>query len=357
MKAYIFYARVHQYGGIERNILALAQSVSVNGLTPVLICFEDKVDLHRESGGVLQVKVIGTDNILMRIWRIRKVVTESAGLVVCFGVWGGAFLSITGLGYLLHYTDPPSVMPEIVSWERRIRFRLLAGAAIRRAESCITMTKRNAKELAEKFGRTFEVIYQGGVPPPSWVKKSRDDKILRLVSVCRLTTSKNLDWAIALHHRCCEDAGLREKYDRVELVLIGEGPEDGNLKKLAATTCSNDSIHILGFCSNDAIEKIMATAHVAVVPGVQGYGLPVIEALYRGLYVLLNDASGVSEILANNARVCITRNCKEDFVKKGVNVLSSLDMNFVSDAHASMDVTLPTEASWAQALGKSAHWW
>ncbi|WP_338412935.1 glycosyltransferase family 4 protein [uncultured Sphaerotilus sp.] len=361
MNVYIFYGRVRQYGGIERNILALAQVVAASGITPVLICFEDQVDLHRESGGVLQVKVIGSGNMLKRVLRIREIVAananDSTSLIICFGVWGGAFLSMTGLGYLLHYTDPPSVMPEMVSWFQKVKFSLLSNAAIRRAKSCITMTERNARELRHRFGRDFDVIYQGGVPPPVGFEINCDNRVLRLVSVCRLHASKNLDWAIELHQACMQDERLKDKFTRIELLLIGDGPERDKLQEMAVKSNSVDSVKLLGFCTSEEIERIMATANIAVVPGVQGYGLPVLEALYRGMYVLLNEASGISEILGEDARVCISRNSKADFIKSGIDFLSALDMKLLPDVYVSSRGELPTEDSWGQALGRAARWW
>ena len=52
-----------------------------------------------------------------------------------------------------------------------------------------------------------------------------------------------------------------------------------------------------------------------LIPAVQGYGLPALEALYLNIPVVLNKSSRISEILKNNPWVQITKNNEKNFIK------------------------------------------
>src|SRR5688572_12798586 len=43
----IFYPHIGEYGGIERNILALAEEIHRRGFDPVLVCFYDRISMEQ----------------------------------------------------------------------------------------------------------------------------------------------------------------------------------------------------------------------------------------------------------------------------------------------------------------------
>ena len=79
--------------------------------------------------------------------------------------------------------------------------------------------------------------------------------------------------------------------------LVGEGSQRELLQKLAANRGIAESLVFHGKISDERVEKLFADARLFLMPAVQGYGLPALEALARGVPVVLHRESGVSEIL------------------------------------------------------------
>ena len=60
-----------------------------------------------------------------------------------------------------------------------------------------------------------------------------------------------------------------------------------------------------GFVSDAQLADLYRRSHVFLMPALQGYGLPAIEALYRHSAVVMNVESGVCEVLRDTPWVSI----------------------------------------------------
>ena len=127
---------------------------------------------------------------------------------------------------------------------------------------------------------------------------SRDDGVVRLLTVARLVEKKGHAHALRAIARVSEEIpGLR--YD-----VIGDGPLRADLEALAATLGVADRVHFHSAATSDAVQRAMEDADLFVLPSVtasdgdeEGTPTVLLEAAYRRLPVLATRHAGIPEIV------------------------------------------------------------
>ncbi|MDB5134431.1 MAG: hypothetical protein JWP37_1034 [Mucilaginibacter sp.] len=369
-KAIIFYPHIGEYGGIERNIIALATEVIKKGHIPVVVCFYDHINMSSYLDGLITVKIDDHWNPFIKSFRVKKWIDQNKkdilGHPFFFGGKAGFYGAVFNDNYVLHYTDPPSLLSKRVqntglknpfSLLRNRLSYLMSRNGVNRAKTCITMTKWNAEELELLYGRHFDVVYQGGLPPQGIVNHAQRCKntVLRIFSICRLTASKNLDWILEVaQHLKNNVTSLGNGFKSIEIVIAGNGPQIDQLQGLTEKLGLKELVSFPGFLSNIEVEDQYNKTDLFLVPARQGFGLPVLEALYRRVPVVLNKESRISELLADNPWVGISGNTAEDFKNSVVSHILQLDKHYPDESTL---INLPTEQGWAIEIGQKCEWW
>jgi glycosyltransferase involved in cell wall biosynthesis len=94
-------------------------------------------------------------------------------------------------------------------------------------------------------------------------------------------------------------ASLGRLPDRV-LLLVGEGPQRGELERLSVRLGLSATVRFLGKVPENVLLDCYRAADVCVVPSLalEGFGLVVLEALACGTPVIVTDAGGLPETVA-----------------------------------------------------------
>lgn len=146
----------------------------------------------------------------------------------------------------------------------------------------------NSKYVAQKIQKIYHkdavVIYPGIIK--NNYKKVNVRKIYNLpkkfaLVVSRLYDYKRIDWAI----NACKQADTN-------LVIIGEGPDLGYLKRVSKR---DKRITFLGFVPDSQRDSFLAEAEVLLFCGVEDFGLVPVEAMSFGTPVLAYKEGGVLE--------------------------------------------------------------
>ena len=146
----------------------------------------------------------------------------------------------------------------------------------------------NSKYVARKIQKTYRkkatVIYPGIIKKN--YKKTDVRKLYNLpkkfaLVVSRLYDYKRIDWAI----NAC-------KQTDTNLVIIGEGPDLGYLKKIAKR---DKRITFLGFVPDPQRDSFFKEAEVLLFCGIEDFGLVPVEAMSQGTPVLAYKEGGVLE--------------------------------------------------------------
>lgn len=162
-----------------------------------------------------------------------------------------------------------------------------------RPDYLIANSRYTADRIKKYYRRDSAVIY-----PPTEIKhqassikhqNNSDDQNTRykipdtryFLIVSRLTPNKKIHLAI-------------EAFNKLELplVIVGEGKQEKNLKKVAGK-----NIRFLGWQTDEKLKKIYAGARALVFPGIDDFGLTMVEAMAEGTPVVAQRGGGAKEIV------------------------------------------------------------
>lgn len=320
LKTFVFYPFVSAFGGIERLLIDLHEESNLTGHPVELVCFSCDVDFSRYCKSKLVVHVLtGMRSYACELLRLREFLArqnQPARLLV-MEMCGAMYAAGISVPFSLHIADTPKLLPRDTtrfSWSaatpedwgkqkprfsKRLSAELryqLVRLAVHRAEACATMTKLNAGSLRGTFGRSFAVVPPGVAVWTADVGRNTQDCIF--LSVCRLEPSKRVDWIIDAYR------GLPERLqNRSKVWIVGDGSQNAALRCMAEGYTSIGRVKFWGHVSEPQLEDCYRQSGVFVMPARQGYGLPGLEALARGLRLLVNRESGVSEVLQGRPEV------------------------------------------------------
>jgi glycosyltransferase involved in cell wall biosynthesis len=175
------------------------------------------------------------------------------------------------------------------------------GANCRRADRVVVPSRYSAGVTAEAYAIPQEKI--AVVPEPidlaEWRRRfaeARRGPVTRptVLAVARMYPRKRLSDLLQAA------VLLRERIPRVQVRIVGQGPESARLRDLHAHLGLGDAVIFLGEISRDALAVEYMGAHCFCLPSVQeGFGLVFAEAMAAGLPVVACRAGAVPEVVAD----------------------------------------------------------
>jgi len=97
---------------------------------------------------------------------------------------------------------------------------------------------------------------------------------------------------------------LKQTYKKpIDLVVAGRMAwQNEKLKSIVKQLKNKSNIHFVGRLPNEAIEKLYANAEALVYPSLfEGFGLPILEAMYAETPVITSNVSSMPEVAGNAA--------------------------------------------------------
>ena len=184
--------------------------------------------------------------------------------------------------------------PEWYSRTYRAGYSACATRGLKHADRVVTVSNyvfTQAQDFLRIPGDRLRMVHNGAIPlpPPSSVVESRAPYIL---CVDALNPQKNLTRLIRAFQI------LRKEFKELELYLMGQ-PQPGTSKTDARLAKLKDSRGVwkLGYLSEVELADAYARAAVFCYPSLEeGFGLPVLEALYMGTPVVTSNTSSLPEI-------------------------------------------------------------
>lgn len=379
----IFVPYIHAFGGVERLILALSRFLHEHGLPHTVVCFSETIGFSSYADWPMPVQELTTrrnpisEGMALNRY-LRAAHADGLPPPLLFDLKGAFYAGMfPALPYHLHLTDPPSLLPSEVSkfalslrqnWpcdskkSRPALVKMIRGEISHRlnrrgtlnALSVIAMTHSIADELFKLYSLEVDIVRPGVTLPPSFSKRSLHPRgKVRLLSVCRLEPNKRLDWVLkALAGLESSASPLSKKIDWI-LDVVGDGSQRKELQHLAVELGIAERVVFYGRILDPKVEEAYAGASLFLMPAVQGYGLPALEALSRGVAVVLHKESGVSEILKGNPWVEIIENGIDDLASS-IDIMADRICNH--ELETSPIPEFPTEADWARNICIQCKW-
>jgi len=199
------------------------------------------------------------------------------------------------------------LVPEAHFGVRSLGMRALVPAAARRSHRVIAISQATARDLREHLGvsqRKIDVVPQGvgqapaAEPTPESRLRAELDLGERpiLLSTSAKRPHKNLLRLLEAH------AGLLPG-ERPVLVVPGyPTPHERELRERAQELGTAEHLRLPAWVSVADLEGLYAAAAAFVFPSLhEGFGLPVLEAMQRGLPVACSDRSSLPEVAGGAA--------------------------------------------------------
>ena len=131
-------------------------------------------------------------------------------------------------------------------------------------------------------------------------------------------------------------AFLRTAGEKDSLTVIGGGPEDENLRKLAAELDKNGRIRFLGKVPRERVMEEMGRAHIfTLVSTFETFGLVYIEAMLQGCLTIASRGEGFDGLIRDgeNGFLCAAGDQQElESVYKRIGAMTTEERNAVGQA-------------------------
>jgi len=160
--------------------------------------------------------------------------------------------------------------------------RIWDYASAQRPDFLLCNSEEVKKRIKKFYKRDAEVIY-----PPVKIHEFKESKRENFyLTTGRLSSYKNFDLVVNLFNNLDQ-----------ELILIGTGLEENNLKHLA----KSKKIKFLGKVSDEILEEYLSKAKGYIFPVKdEDFGIALVEALNFGTPALVHKSGGPMEILREN---------------------------------------------------------
>ncbi len=319
----IFLPEVEAFGGAERSVLALSKWLHVHGLPSRVLTYEDRIGLQQHADHPLEVlQLQPADRIRSKIAALKRHLGSHGrrtGLL-CSGYQPALHATLAGArGFHCLMHDTPSLFGDETSRSAAHRIRLsisnlLIGLGLRSGGATIVTSEYLKRECQRDFHVTAYIARMGGLPSEAGFRVRPFTGSLHMLSICRIEANKRIDWIldslVALER---EQPALSARADW-RLDLAGKGSLIDSLRLRSEQMGLGERVHFHGFVSDEQLQKLMGEAHLFLMPAVQGFGIPAIEAIQGGIPVLLHRESGVSDILLDTPWATVFEGGPQDMV-------------------------------------------
>lgn len=229
--------------------------------------------------------------------------------------------------------------PDTMKTLSRIYFKFGIRNAVKVSKEILTVSKFSKKRIMGKFGNENVNIIYNGVSEVFLKSDSKNNEqnifdvrnkyVLPdkyLMCLCTLEPRKNLKLLIKAYVELRNENKLN-----LRLVLVGrKGWKIENLLNDINDKYVNDII-VTGFVDDEDLPLIYKAANCFVFPSLyEGFGIPVIEAMYMNVPVICSNTSSLPEVV-NECGILFENNNKDDlkikileFFNKSENEISNI---------------------------------
>jgi glycosyltransferase involved in cell wall biosynthesis len=359
----IFFAEIEQLGGAERSALALAHWLYSNNLPCHIVTYSDACQIAGYASHPLPVVELKATGPVRRIAALRRYFRSrpaSSPHPLVNGYQPALHATLAGIaGFHTLMHDTPSLFGDAPTRTFQSRLRLALSSRIvshglKSGGSTIVTSDYLRAECRKDFGIEARIVRMGGLSVPAGEYRLRPvEKQLRLLSVCRIESNKRIEWILqALADLERSDLPLSSRVDW-QLDLAGRGSLIPALTELAVRLGIASRVTFHDFVADSKLQILYAQANLFLMPAVQGYGIPAIESLQRGIPVLLHRESGVSDILLETPWATVLHGDQGSMTA----ALSASIDNVLRGMHHNVPLpSIPSEESWAAQVADLCGW-
>ena len=357
----IVITEIEQFGGAERSVVALSRWLYQHNILNHVVTYSDRCDLTRYASHPLQVIQLNPEpGVRHKIAALRLYFRQHPLPKPLLSGYQPALhatlAGVRGFHTLMH--DTPSLFGDLDVRAPLSKLRIaisnrIIGHGMRSGGATIVTSEYLRNECRKDFNVAAHIVRMGGLPATAAPTLHHVQNRLHLFSVCRIEANKRIDWIIrSLGELERGNPPLSSRIDW-KFDLAGKGSLIPAIRQMAEDLGIGDRVHLHGFVSDNDLEQFFADADLFLMPAVQGYGIPAIESLQRGIPILLHRESGVSDILLNTPWATVMNGGEENMTTA---LQSAIDGVLEGRHHSIAQPHLPTEDDWAEQVAHLCHW-
>jgi glycosyltransferase involved in cell wall biosynthesis len=204
------------------------------------------------------------------------------------------------LVFTVHDLTPLTHRPyfENYSAVKTAAFHAMVWSALRRASRVIAVSDYTKSCIAQQFGERFagitDVILHGSQPADTVDRRTKGAHFL-YVGTDR--PHKNLARLLDAY-----ELAVEREPNLPPLVLVGQQRRAQVWRDRVASSVLSGRVKILGYVGDAELENLYLSARALVFPSLsEGFGLPILEAMRRGVPVLTGSTSATREVAGDAA--------------------------------------------------------
>ena len=183
--------------------------------------------------------------------------------------------------------------------------KIIADFAISRANAIRCVSQRLKRQLMRDFGVreekiTVAPIYSESVKfvKSKVYKVDNENNKFVFLTVGRLVPVKNISLQIRAMAKLVESEKSKVESKKIELWIVGDGPEKSNLKSKISKLKLENNVKLLGWQNNPEEFYSQADAFL-LTSDYEGWGMVAVEAANYGLPVIMTDVGCAGELIEN----------------------------------------------------------
>jgi len=190
--------------------------------------------------------------------------------------------------------------------------KIIADFAISRASAIRCVSQRLKKQLINEFGVKEEKITAAPIYSESikFIKPAcrtgrskvhkvdNEDNNFIFLTVGRLVPVKNISLQIKAMAKLVEGEKSKVESKKIELWIVGDGPEKSNLKYQISKLKLENNIKLLGW-QNDTDKFYSQADAFLLTSDYEGWGMVAVEAANYGLPIIMTDVGCAGELIEN----------------------------------------------------------
>jgi glycosyltransferase involved in cell wall biosynthesis len=199
--------------------------------------------------------------------------------------------------------------PETFPAASGLGLRLLVPAGARRARRVIAISEAGKRDLVETLRLRpdrIDVVHLGFMEPPAAAPTAENELRERyglgtgpiVLTVAAALRHKNLA-------RLIEAFAIASEGRDASLVVVGHaGLDQDRLRRQAEELGIGERVRFTGWIDEPDLEGLYRSASAFVFPSLmEGFGMPVLEAMYRGVAVACSNVSAMPEVVGDAAEL------------------------------------------------------
>jgi glycosyltransferase involved in cell wall biosynthesis len=233
-------------------------------------------------------------------WQVPRVVKAQGADLYFYPAHDPPLMMKTPLVFTVHDLSPLQVPHyfERGNWVKTRYLRMVTGRGLRRARAVFAVSNATRRAIGELFGEEWLVkvhVTPNGIVAPEKVSDGGERDRLLYVGTDR--PHKNLLRLVEAYANAKAEAP-----DLPRLDVVGGLRSEGVLRAAMQKYGVAGLIVLRGHVSAEELEACYANAVMLILPSIaEGFGLPILEAMVRGVPVLTSNVSGCAEVAGDAA--------------------------------------------------------